>query len=101
MFSAEYRYLRPLKAASLKQMYATPYKRREELEVWRGEKATVFPLREFPGDGTLFGRAGVLNSDGKYVELSERLTEYKYKGSYEQVAKLIKKYSSFSQPRPR
>ena len=70
MFSAEYRYLRPLKAASLKQMYATPYERREELEVWRGEKATVFPLREFPGDGTLFGRAGVLNSDGKYVELS-------------------------------
>ena len=30
-------------------------------------------------------------------QLSERLTEYKYKGSYEQVAKLIKKYSSFSQ----
>ena len=30
-------------------------------------------------------------------QLSERLTEYKYKGSYEQVARLIKKYSSFSQ----
>ena len=29
--------------------------------------------------------------------LSERLTEYKYKGSYEQIAKLIKKHSSFSQ----
>lgn len=26
-------------------------------------------------------------------QLSERLTEYKYKGSYEQIAKLIKKYS--------
>ena len=30
-------------------------------------------------------------------QLSERLTEYKYKGSYEQIAKLIKKHSSFSQ----
>jgi len=29
-------------------------------------------------------------------QLSERLTEYKYKGSYEQIAKLIKKYSSVS-----
>lgn len=27
-------------------------------------------------------------------QLSERLTEYKYKGSYEQIAKLISKYSS-------
>lgn len=27
-------------------------------------------------------------------QLSERLTEYKYKGSYEQIAKLIKQYSS-------
>ena len=31
MFSADYRYLRPLKAASLKQMYATPYEKRDEL----------------------------------------------------------------------
>lgn len=30
-------------------------------------------------------------------QLSERLTEYKYKGSYEQIAKLIKKYSAVSQ----
>lgn len=30
-------------------------------------------------------------------QLSERLTEYKYKGSYEQIAKLIKKYSSVPQ----
>ena len=30
-------------------------------------------------------------------QLSERLTEYKYKGSYEQVAKLIKKYSAVPQ----
>ena len=27
-------------------------------------------------------------------QLAERLTEYKYKGSYEQIAKLIQKYSS-------
>lgn len=41
--------------------------------------------------------------DGKKIamedmcQLSERLTEYKYKGSYEQVAKLIKKYSAVPQ----
>ena len=29
-------------------------------------------------------------------QLTERLTEYKYKGSYEQIAKTIRKYSSFS-----
>ncbi|KAA6339491.1 Serine/threonine-protein kinase HipA [termite gut metagenome] len=29
-----------------------------------------------------------------FCQLSERLTEYKYKGSYEQIAKLILKYSS-------
>ncbi|MCQ2309007.1 MAG: HipA domain-containing protein [Bacteroidales bacterium] len=28
-----------------------------------------------------------------FCQLSEKLTEYKYKGSYEQIAKLIKKYS--------
>ena len=30
-------------------------------------------------------------------QLSERLTEYKYKGSYEQIAQLIKKYSAVPQ----
>lgn len=30
-------------------------------------------------------------------QLSERLTEYKYKGSYEQITKLIKKYSAVPQ----
>lgn len=30
-------------------------------------------------------------------QLSERLTEYKYKGSYEQIAKLIRRYSSTPQ----
>lgn len=30
-------------------------------------------------------------------QLSERLTEYKYKGSYEQIAKIIRKYSSAPQ----
>lgn len=30
-------------------------------------------------------------------QLSERLTEYKYKGSYEQIARCIKRYSAFAQ----
>ena len=42
-------------------------------------------------------------TDGKKIpmedmcQLTERLTEYKYKGSYEQIAKHIKKYSSVPQ----
>ena len=42
-------------------------------------------------------------TDGKKIpmedmcQLTERLTEYKYKGSYEQIAKNIKKYSSVPQ----
>lgn len=42
-------------------------------------------------------------SDGRKIamedmcQLSERLTEYKYKGSYEQIAKLIRRYSSAPQ----
>ena len=42
-------------------------------------------------------------SDGRKVamedmcQLSERLTEYKYKGSYEQIAKLIRRYSATPQ----
>lgn len=42
-------------------------------------------------------------SDGRKIamedmcQLSERLTEYKYKGTYEQIAKLIRRYSSAPQ----
>ena len=64
------RYLRPKKAQWLKRMYNTPFPVREELEVWRGEQATILPLREIPGEGVLFGRGGVVDREGQYVPLS-------------------------------
>lgn len=70
MFSADYRYLRPKKAASLQGMYSTPFEERENLDIWRGENATILPLREVPGEELLFGCAGVVDSAGQYVDLS-------------------------------
>lgn len=66
----DYQYLRPKKAASLQGMYSTPFEVREELNIWRGEKATILPLREIPEDQLLFGRAGVVDAAGQYVDLS-------------------------------
>lgn len=42
-------------------------------------------------------REGVKIAMEDMCQLSERLTEYKYKGSYEQIAKLIQKYSATPQ----
>ena len=53
------RYLRPQKAQWLRRMYNTPFPLREDLKVWRGDRATILPLREIPGEGVLFGRGGV------------------------------------------
>ena len=70
MGQVDYRYLRPKKAEWLKKMYNTPFAERQSLSVWRGKNATVLPLRASPHEGLLFGRGGVVDSDGNYVELS-------------------------------
>lgn len=70
MMEVDYRYLRPKKAEWLKRMYNTPFTERQTLSVWRGKNATVLPLRASPNEGLLFGRGGVVDSDGNYVELS-------------------------------
>ena len=70
MYQLNDNYLRPKKAQWLRRMYATPFEKREDLRVWQGEHATVLPLRPIPGEGVLFGRGGVVDKDGQYVELS-------------------------------
>ena len=70
MYQIDYRYLRPKKAEWLKRMYNTPFEKRDSLRIWQGENATVLPLRPIPDDGLLFGRGGVVDKDGQYVELS-------------------------------
>ena len=70
MYQIDYRYLRPKKAQWLKRMYATPLEEKQTLSLWQGEKATILPLREIPNEGLLFGRGGVMDAEGHYVELS-------------------------------
>lgn len=70
MYSLDYTYLRPKKAAWLKRMYDTPLAQRQDLQVWQGQNATILPLRETRGEGLLFGRGGVVDEQGAYVPLS-------------------------------
>ena len=68
MYNIEYQYLRPKKAAALKRWHEGPFEVREDLTVWKGENATILPLRQDPA--LQFGRGGVVDADGNYVELS-------------------------------
>lgn len=71
MPTIDYRYLRPKKAAFLKQWQEDPnFVQREDLTIWQGTNATILPLRRVEGDGFLFGRGGVVDRDGQYVGLS-------------------------------
>lgn len=64
----DYQYLRPKKAASLKQWSDFPVQVRVNPSVWQGCNATILPLRKDPE--LLFGRGGVLDCEGNYVPLS-------------------------------
>ena len=72
-----------------------------------GIKTVPFALIKMNGQGELAyitKRIDRVNADGKmqmlamedFCQLEERLTEDKYKGSYERCAKVIKKYSSIA-----
>ena len=65
-----YSFLRPLKAADLKQWYSSPFEKKKELKIEVYRNATILPLKHFKGDDLLFGRGGVVAENGKYVELS-------------------------------
>ena len=68
MQSIDYRYMRPKKAAALKQWCDFPVEVRNEPVIWQGKNATILPLRKDPS--LQFGRGGVVDCDGNYVELS-------------------------------
>ena len=68
MYNLDLRYLRPKKAAALKRWHEGNLEVRETLEVWKGENATLLPVRK---DSQLqFGRGGVVDKDGNYIDLS-------------------------------
>lgn len=70
MYLVDYRYLRPKKAQWLQRMYNTLFSEKSTLSVWQGNNATILPLRKIPNEGLLFGRGGVVDAQGHYVELS-------------------------------
>ena len=84
-------YLRPLKAAHLKSWYDKPFECRKDLQVFHYENATILPLKRFSEDNVMFGRGGVLDSNGKYIEISA--IEARVQGAYrvEDVDKQDKK----------
>lgn len=70
MYRMNYDYLRPKKAAWVKRMYDAPFELRPEPDVWRGQNATIVPLRDLHEPNVLFGRGGVVDEIGAYVSLS-------------------------------
>lgn len=66
----DYKYLRPKKADVLRSWDEAPFEKVTDVEVWTGKNATILPLKRFAGDDLLFGRAGVMDEDGKYVDQS-------------------------------
>ena len=80
MHNIDYRYLRPLKAESLRKWYEEPFAERTALSVWRGQNAAILPLKKFEGEVCLFGRGGVVDAQGDYVSLSG--IEYRIWGGY-------------------
>jgi len=70
MYTIDYQYLRPKKAIALKNWYDEAFPDREDLEVCTRTNATILPLRKLRDDTLQFGRGGVVDAEGQYVDLS-------------------------------
>ena len=73
-------YCRPCKARDLQQATRS-FKKRSELCVQEFHNATILPVKRVEGDNLLFGRGGVVDADGSYVELSS--IEQRLEGAYD------------------
>ena len=80
MQSIDYQYLRPKKAECLKKWVDADIEVRENPSLWQGKNATILPLRRDPSFGLLFGKGGVVDETGAYVELSaiEKRVQFAY-----------------------
>lgn len=70
MHIIDYRYMRPKKAAWLERMFQTDFPCRTNLTVWEGDNATIFPRRITLRNNYTYGRGGVLDQNGEFVDLS-------------------------------
>ncbi len=76
-----YKYLRPKKAEALRKWYDDEFYERNDLGTWSGKNAIILPLRKIENDNLLFGRGGVVDEGGNYVNFSsiDKRIEYSYK----------------------
>lgn len=69
MYTIDYRYLRPKKAAAMKRQHEAPYEKRETPAVWQGKNATILPVRKTDQFGWI-GCGGVVEENGQCVDIS-------------------------------
>lgn len=65
-----YNYVRPYKAIDMKKRHTDGLRNEEDLKVEFVSHATILPVKKVEGDSLLFGRGGVVDEFGQYVELS-------------------------------
>ena len=69
MHTIDYRYLRPKKAAAMRRQHEAPYQCLETPALWRGENATILPVRKIDQFNWI-GCGGVIDRDGNCVDIS-------------------------------
>ena len=73
MYQITYDYLRPKKAAALKQLHKRTFKCNYDPKIWCGNNATILPLR-YHDESHWTGLGGVIDCNGEYVVLSSTYT---------------------------
>ena len=65
-----YDYVRPHKAEAVKKWYDKEFIKRDILRCYQYSAATILPLKTMANDNLLFGRGGVVDVNGSYIEES-------------------------------
>lgn len=66
-----YNYLRSTKAEKVKEMHNNRFETKNDLSTEVYDNATIIPLKNMNDSDAFWGRGGVLDSSGEYVELSK------------------------------
>lgn len=82
-----YNYLRPKKAKVLKDWHEEEFINKVSLSAKSYHNATILPLKKFKGDNLLFGRGGVVDEKGMYIENSaiDRRVQFSYEHDVEEI----------------
>lgn len=86
MYMINYSYLRPKKAKALKNWTEKSFIKRTDIKAYSYKNATILPLKKFESDNLLFGRGGVVDENGKYIDISA--IDNRVQNSYEYTSPL-------------